>query len=709
MTITLKTFASTIAIAVGSNLNVATVCGQQPVAPAPSADASDVGPVIETNPAVRAALELPREEPADYFQAIGWLIDLGRPELAKPILDELAQLQITSAQRAALVQKFGSQRMLQIARTEELSPGGAEFSEVCMAAAAAAANDSQRIAQLVAQLTDTSAEVRALARNDLAAVGQAGVAATLEAAARQPDPQRRELLLTAAAQMNPLVVRPLIAMLSTDDQALRVDVAELLQYFAAPQAVPLLPLDSASAELALVRAIERYAAGTPPFAPDENGRIELWFWDDSAKRLASERYPLEEARIIWAARLARALARIRPDVRAHQRQAWLFGLEAAGLTGSRQDLRSVADGQLVNEVLSDALTNNFAHAAVAAAEELGRRGDAGVLYTADAQTSPLANALVHVNSRVRFAALRAIMAVNPSAPFPGSSRVPEVLAWFALASGEHGALVAMPTNLAATDLAGMLIAHGMQAEATNRGRDAVDMALQTPDLEMFFVDMNILVPDVRQVVYELRTHPTTGEIPVALLAGEGRLEAAQQLAGEHDRVLAVPRVHDADTLVRVVDELRRLAGRDAVPPEHRAEQAVQAMTWLAQLLATEQSIYDLYRVEPAVRAALYSPNAAGLAIAALSSLNTADSQRTLLNYASQNTLPIESRTQAAEAFRAAVAANELLLTTDEILTQYNRYNASETADAPTQQVLGHLLDTIESRRAASRPATTAAP
>jgi hypothetical protein len=46
----------------------------------------------------------------------------------------------------------------------------------------------------------------------------------------------------------------------------------------------------------------------------------------------------------------------------------------------------------------------------------------------------------------------------------------------------------------------------------------------------------------------------------------------------------------------------------------------------------------------------------------------------------------------------------VLLTTDQILLQYNRYNASETADADTQRVLGSLLDTIESRRTgASQP------
>jgi hypothetical protein len=44
------------------------------------------------------------------------------------------------------------------------------------------------------------------------------------------------------------------------------------------------------------------------------------------------------------------------------------------------------------------------------------------------------------------------------------------------------------------------------------------------------------------------------------------------------------------------------------------------------------------------------------------------------------------------------------LSTDEILTQYDRYNAtrSAVADVDTQQILGQLLDAIESRRNAPR-------
>ncbi len=556
--------------------------------PPPAAATTEVGPpALETNPAVRAALELPRREPADYLLAITALLDLGRPELAKPILDELMKLKLTDAQRAALVAEFGSRSMLQLARARELAPAGAEFAGACMAAAAAAANDPQRIAKLVTQLTDPSAEVRALSRNDLAAIGQVGAAATLEALANQTNPAHREALATAAAQMAPVVNGPLLAMLDTNDPALRAVVARLLHQLEVPQAAPLVAVSSASAERALTAAIDNYTRGTPPFAADEANRVGLWFWDDASKKLALAHFPADEAQTIWLSRLARQRANLRPDNRAYLRHALLLELEIADLLPATHrpaiDPLAAANVGLLDDILDDALAANYARAAVAAADALGRRGDAGVLFTPDAQLSPLATALAHPNRRVRFAALRAIMTLDPAGPYPGSSRVPDALAWFAGSTGERGAIVAMPTLAAATNLAGMLATQDLNAEATNRGRDAVDIARQMPDLEMMFVDMSLIVPDIRQVLYELRTHATTNEIPIALMAAEGRLEAATKLAAEHERVHAVSRPHSDEVLGRIVEQLSRIAGRDVTPPDERAAQAAAASAWLNHL------------------------------------------------------------------------------------------------------------------------------
>jgi hypothetical protein len=131
--------------------------------------------------------------------------------------------------------------------------------------------------------------------------------------------------------------------------------------------------------------------------------------------------------------------------------------------------------------------------------------------------------------------------------------------------------------------------------------------------------------------------------------------------------------------------------------------AAQALIWLGQLLGREQSMYDFRRQAPVIEAALYRPELAERSVAALAFVGTPESQRSLVDFASRSSVPIDARQQAATAFQKSVAHSGILLTEEEILRQYDRYNASATADADTQKVLGTILDALESLRAKSMP------
>jgi len=147
---------------------------QRPAHPLAEASSPAERLTPETNPAVLAALELPRTEPQHYLGAVLALADLKRPELAAPILNELVALKLNDDARADLVAEFGSHRLLELARTTALAPTAQEFAESCMAAAAARARDPRRIAQLIDELSAPSASVRNAARFDLASTGEPG-------------------------------------------------------------------------------------------------------------------------------------------------------------------------------------------------------------------------------------------------------------------------------------------------------------------------------------------------------------------------------------------------------------------------------------------------------------------------------------------------------------------------------------------------------
>jgi len=665
----------------------------------------------ETNPAVLAALELPRTKPSHYVGTILSLVDLGRPELAQPILEELQALNLSDVQRAELVSEFGTQRMMRLARAAGLAPVGRQFAEACLAAAATEARNPERLQQLIDKLADPSPEVRHAARVDLASAGMPGTMAAVDAFGRETDPARRAALAAAIVRMGPASVDPLLGMLSTGDATLQAEVIQLLEAMHVAQATPLVAAARSSdeAEQLLSDAIGRYQRGMRAFATDEDGQVALWHWNDATKKLGSTRHPIDAAQTIWMARLAAALAELRPENRAYQHQAIVLGLEgdllgwlhtpvARSEPPALQALHETADVATLSTSLADAMGQNYTLAAAALAELLGQRVDKTALIAADGRPAPLVAALDYPDRSVRFASLEAIMHIAPDSPFPGSSHVPKTLGYFARGTGQRRAVVAMPTIQRAATVAGLLQTAGFDAAVTNRGSDAVKLAQLSPDVEFVLVDMNIQLPGIRDVLYALRIDPATGHLPVGLLAGEGRLAAAQRLADEHDRVLAFARPHSEEKVVAMSERLVALAGHNSVSPDARAAQSKQAIVWLGQLLADGPKFYDLRRQTDVIEAAALRPQAASESIAALAVLGTPAGQRALADLASLQTTSIATRREAAQAFDRNVQQHGLLLTSDEILRQYDRYNASATADAESQQVLGTVLDTIESQR-----------
>ena len=58
---------------------------------------------------------------------------------------------------------------------------------------------------------------------------------------------------------------------------------------------------------------------------------------------------------------------------------------------------------------------------------------------------------------------------------------------------------------------------------------------------------------------------------------------------------------------------------------------------------------------------------------------------------------MELRQLAADAFSKSRERYGVLLSSEEIALQYDRYNASETASADVQQLLGRMLDILEKK------------
>jgi hypothetical protein len=476
------------------------------------------------------------------------------------------------------------------------------------------------------------------------------------------------------------------------------------------------------AELYLQREARAALAGNPVGDVDEQGRVQIWQWDDATKTGRPLSLLASDASLLVAARLAGELHRLAIDDPAFQQLYLLTRLHTdktlAGLdqplsqgAGTAHDEAVAAGPHVVEAVLEDAVAQDLTAAAIAAIEVLGETGDERLLQSAGGRPRRLGLALRHPDRRVRFAATEAIRAIDPQFPFPGSSFLPEALAYFASSHGSRRVLIAHPRIDYGQTLAGMAAELGFEADTAQTGRQALLLAQQNPDYEFVLVSDSISRPAVSEFLQQLRRDPISSRLPVGLMARRENFLSMERVT-DGDRLTEVfPRPHSASVMTEQVARLLARAGRDATGYDERMSQATAALEHLAHLATNERTygFYDLFRYQDAIERALETPALAAKAARVLGALGSPSAQQALVTMASQHARPLANRQAASEAFAEAVQRRGLLLTRSEILMQYDRYNTSRNLDPETQQLLASLLDAIEAPSQSARLATSHGP
>ncbi len=709
------------------------------------------------NRAVATILEMPRETPSEVLSAVFILLDLGEQPAAAKLLEPLLKERLTETQQAEFVEEFGTAKFLRLIRLDQKHTkdaagfsGARKFAQACLKAAADKAHDPERIAKLIAkliaQLNDAKPELRNAARVDLQATGINGVRACIETLAKvdrdltNDNKDRRARLMAALVALHPTVDEPLLATLAGCDGVegyLCRDLAEVAGHLRLPAAVPLLAklaacsTDSEAAAVAqqalagmgiskptpaearalAVQEIERLEAGVSAVRTAGSGKATWWRWDRQTGQLTSQTHSLATIQTLAAARLARILATCgQPDLKQRQLALiWALELRAVetagtalplvptyGETGDRFDSYSPDE---LSDTLAEAVRRHRIAAAIACAEQLGQRKDRAALKSHQGRPSPLAKLLQHADAGLRFAALEAIMQLSAERSFAGSSHLADLLWDFAVGSGTAQAVVVSPIASRVSTWAGQLRAMGYDAIPAATGREALQSVLDSTRLALVIVDADVNRPAVREVVYQLRSIPQAGRTPVAVVCGGEQLSQFERLAEQDRTLLAAVRPASNARLAQIAGQLKLLSDMPLATEEVRLQRAKQALGWLAELLQAETAHRELRRRGQLAAQTVYQPELAETSLRVLTHLGTAGSQLALLNYVGGQTLPIENRRAAAKAFANSVHVYGKLLTASQILEQYDRYNASREADRDTQQVLGQLLDVLESEDA----------
>ena len=694
------------------------------------------------NVAVASVLDAPMNTPAERMSAVFAMLELEEHKVAAALLAPALTAEYDAATRAELVTQFGTGRFLALARSErtaaaEAAPltGARKFAEECLAAATQQSRNPQRIAALVKQLNASEAGVRNAARVDLSTTGIVGGKACFEALAQETDPQRRGNLMQAIVRLRPEVDPLVLAVLADGEGHLLRDTAEIAGHTGMLDAAPLLAsivvrpelgieirtaaqtaleaiglsaADTTQARALLLAEISRLENGEPDRAAGSLREQEWWVWNASAQELSAVPLNAEQIRDASLHRLAQALIQL--GLQAEQERqlftTYSLGLPAQLATNYQQPALDQFTSEELSRALAAAVKKDLIRAATQFAAEMGRRRDLAVLQSSHGRPAPLASALRHPDRRLRFAALSAVMSINPQQSFAGASAVSKTVWDFAAGAGPAQAIAAASVSNRANDWAGQLRTAGFEATVATSGRDALQQMLDSANLRLLLLDSDIGRPRLREVLYQLRGNPESKRLPVAIFSSLPNLHKSQQLAEQDAYLLALARPHRAGDFEQVLQQLAQLDPAED-SPEERQQQSIQALKWIAQLQQSGHPYDELHRHASVASALAFDPQLSAAAIDTLALLGTAESQLALLDLTNNQTAAIETRQAAVKSFAASVQRFGKLLSPTQAAAQYDRYNASEDADQQTQQVLGQVLDILEDKPISNAGAPTA--
>lgn len=705
--------------------------------PAEAQPVPDAVPAKLEDPVLQAILATPPTTVAERVRVALALADLKHPELARQQLAQVLKANLDADQVLSLGEELGSAVFLKLASRPELAPEGRKLADTVLKARSAALRDPARIAQWIAELNDTSPEKRARAMRSLGDAQDAAVGPLLAVLANPKRLAEHAAVRAMLVRLGPAAVGPLSAALEAPNTEVAVQALEALGALRAPEMLPLLvatafdPAQPPPVRRAASAALKRL--GAPALPPVEtaqwlarqaadyyegrialrvqpHGGVETWVWDAAQNGPVLKYLTPQGVSLLRAVRLARVAHELLP----HDDEItvlWLASHLELAAYGNGLDnplpidkgspaSRAVASGpEMLERVLRYGMQRKHAVAATAAARILGQmpRAEAEWLLCRSPEPAPLVLATRHSDRRLRFAAVEAVVRIHPRQAFAGASFVAEAMRFLAATTGSPRVLVADARLHRSRQIAAYLAAQGYQADLARSGRELLQRALDCPDYELIFVDAGIDDPPLGLLLQQLRRDGRTAGLPVGILARAERFQQADR-AVEHDplALVFVP-PPDAKGFQKQVGQLLELAGKDRLSHAQRQQQAALALEWLAAWSADAQlaPLVDFRRTTQVALRAARVPGLNLRAIALLQQQPTAEAQKGLVDLASSPAEPLAARKAAVAAFANAARRWGILLTTEEIQRQYDRYNQSATLDAETQQVLGQILDILE--------------
>lgn len=479
------------------------------------------------------------------------------------------------------------------------------------------------------------------------------------------DPAQKELwprVIIAMGKLGREAVNPLVMALHMTNNDVRIHVIRALGEIGYPQAVPYLTRltldekttpetkDAANQAIARIATVSgRSVSGSGAeqfywladryFNEDDGVRADprlenanVWYWDDDSQRLQAKvaltrifgpvmamRSAEEALRIeaghtdsvaIWLAANIRRESRLGLDVESGD------PAEKGEADPTRPEVfpralyfTQAAGPRHAHLVLQRAVRGNDAAVALGAIEALRITSGESSLVGAEDPKQALVQALRFPDLLVRLRAALALGSALPTSTFADAQNVvPQLAAGIGLTGDEYAVVVEADTQ----ELNRVLDAvrgGGRKTIGESSFYRAMERArAESPAVHAFIIATDVAEPDVNNVLVQLRGEFSYSRTPVVLMVKPGGDLTAETIAKGDTNVEVVPSGADGSDIEAALERIRTRSSQGAVSGELAKELALATVATLRKIAENGRTPFDVNGAEPALIAALGSPD-----------------------------------------------------------------------------------------------------
>jgi hypothetical protein len=308
----------------------------------------------------------------------------------------------------------------------------------------------------------------------------------------------------------------------------------------------------------------------------------------------------------------------------------------------------------------------------------------------------LAKLLRDPRPAIRYTALELFERIDPKASYFGNEwAVETAIEMSRLGSGPRVLVIGLQSELRQAAQQLVSAQTGAEVSVVNSGAAALKVLDEPYPTEMIMVVDRVADQSISQLIQRLRRSRRGSSLPIAVLT-EQLYSYERDMMDETPGVITSVLSRNPEQMRRVLTMLERNLDTAPLTASDRFGFVSTANRFLARIAADREhyAFYPLAQWKNALSdtSGSVSPEAR---ISLLSGIGSADSQRQIIEIATQPTLDEQQRLNAARAFARSVRQFGVTLQRSDILQTYKIYNQLGPHDPVAAKAIGVVLDVIE--------------